>query len=155
MPQPPLVYSVRGFEALFPYTGTLGFTVCLSHPLFLLLDPYPNVGLPSLLLFSAFPFPNLITLIPTHANLLLLLISPPPSCLPFPPGFCQLLPCPVHHPPPHSPWSSCHHLAAHPLHLDCLSLCLLPVWMNISSLTPFCQTSIQLDFMAFLVIFSF
>ena len=30
VPQPPQVFSVRGFEALFPCTGTLGCTVCLA-----------------------------------------------------------------------------------------------------------------------------
>ena len=33
-------------------------------------------------------------------------------------------------------WSSSHCLAAHPLHPSCLSPPLLPVWMNVSSLTP-------------------
>ena len=35
-----------------------------------------------------------------------------------------------------STWSSSHHLAMHPLCPSCLSLPLLPVWMNVSSLTP-------------------
>ena len=33
-------------------------------------------------------------------------------------------------------WFSSHHLTAHPLHLGCPSLPLLPVWMDVSSLTP-------------------
>ena len=45
-PEPPQVFSVRGFEALFPCTGTLSCSVCLTPQLFLLVYPYPNVGLP-------------------------------------------------------------------------------------------------------------
>ena len=33
-------------------------------------------------------------------------------------------------------WTTSHHLAAHPLHLSCLSMPLLPVRMKFSSLTP-------------------
>ena len=42
----------------------------------------------------------------------------------------------VWEPPPCPPWSSSYHLAASPLHPGCLSLALLQVWMNVSSLTP-------------------
>ena len=38
--------------------------------------------------------------------------------------------------PPCLPWSSSHHLAVRPLHPGCPSPPLLPVWMNVSSLTP-------------------
>ena len=41
------VFSQR-FEALFPYTGTLGCKVCLAPELFLLVYLHGNVGLPSL-----------------------------------------------------------------------------------------------------------
>ena len=37
-------FSVRGFEALFPCTGTLGCVVCLAPQLFLLVYPHTNVG---------------------------------------------------------------------------------------------------------------
>ena len=40
--------------------------------------------------------------------------------------------CLVFQLPPHLPRSSSHCLAAHPLH----PACLLPAWMNVSSLTP-------------------
>ena len=40
--------SVRGFEALFPHTGTLGCTVCLALQLFLPVYLHVNVGLPHL-----------------------------------------------------------------------------------------------------------
>ena len=35
-PQPSQVFSVRGFEASFPLTGTLGCTVCFTPQLFLM-----------------------------------------------------------------------------------------------------------------------
>ena len=47
-PQPPQVFSVRGFEALFPCAGTLGCVVCLAPQLFLPAYPHTNVGPPVL-----------------------------------------------------------------------------------------------------------
>ena len=44
--------------------------------------------------------------------------------------------CPLHHPLPRPPWSSSHYLACESSQPSCLSLPLLPVWMNVSSLTP-------------------
>ena len=35
LPHPPQVFSVRGFDALFPSAGTLGCTVCLAPQFFL------------------------------------------------------------------------------------------------------------------------
>ena len=46
--QPPQVFSVRGFEALSPCSGTLGCMACLTPQLFLLVYPHANVGLPAL-----------------------------------------------------------------------------------------------------------
>ena len=43
--QSPHVFSVRGYEALFHHTGTLGCTVCLGPQLFLLVYVHTNVGL--------------------------------------------------------------------------------------------------------------
>ena len=43
----PQVFSVRGFEALFPHTGTLGCMVCLTPQLFLPVYLHANVGPPS------------------------------------------------------------------------------------------------------------
>ena len=43
-PQPPQVFSVRGFKALFVSTGTLGCTVYLVSQLFLLVYLHANVG---------------------------------------------------------------------------------------------------------------
>ena len=40
-PQPPQIFSVRGFEALFPHAGALGCTVCLTPQLFLPVYPGP------------------------------------------------------------------------------------------------------------------
>ena len=45
--QPPQVFSVRGFEALFPRTGTLGCAVCLAPQLFLPVYLHTNAGLPA------------------------------------------------------------------------------------------------------------
>ena len=45
--QLPQVFSFRGFEALFPRAGTLGFTVCLSPQFFLLVYLHADVGPPS------------------------------------------------------------------------------------------------------------
>ena len=42
--QPPQVFIVRGFEALFPHTGTLGFAVCLAPQVSLLVYLHANVG---------------------------------------------------------------------------------------------------------------
>ena len=46
LPQPPQVFTTRGFEALFPHIGILGCTVCLTPWLFLLVYLHANVGLP-------------------------------------------------------------------------------------------------------------
>ena len=46
LPQPPQIFLVRGFEALFPDVGTLGCVVYLLPQLFLLVYPHANVGLP-------------------------------------------------------------------------------------------------------------
>ena len=81
------VLAVRGFEALFLCTGTLGCVVCLAPQLFLPVYPHTNVGPP----------------------------SPPATASPT--------------------RSSSHSLAAFLLP-QCSSLPLLPVWMNIPSLTP-------------------
>ena len=43
-PQPPHIFSVRGFEALFPHAVTLGCVVFLAPQLFLLVYPHTNVG---------------------------------------------------------------------------------------------------------------
>ena len=51
LPQPPQVFSVRGFGALFPRTGTLGCGVCLAPQLFLLIYPPTNVGPRTLLMW--------------------------------------------------------------------------------------------------------
>ena len=45
--QPPQIFSFRGFEAVFPHTGTLGCMVCLSTQLFLPVYQHTNVGLPA------------------------------------------------------------------------------------------------------------
>ena len=42
--QPPQVFSFRGFEALFPCSGTLGYAVCLAPQLFHLVYLHANVG---------------------------------------------------------------------------------------------------------------
>ena len=42
--QPPQVFTVRGFEALFPRVGTLGCVVSLAPQLFLLVYLHENVG---------------------------------------------------------------------------------------------------------------
>ena len=46
-PQPPQVFTARGFEAFFSRAGSLGCVVCLA-PQFLLVYLHVNVGLPSL-----------------------------------------------------------------------------------------------------------
>ena len=43
-PQPPRVFSVRGFEALFPCTGTLGCVVYLAPQFILPIYPHVKVG---------------------------------------------------------------------------------------------------------------
>ena len=49
-PQPPQIFTVWGFEALFPHAGTLGCVACLIPQLFLPVYPHANVGLPTLVL---------------------------------------------------------------------------------------------------------
>ena len=44
LPQPPQIFTVRGFEALFPCAGTLGCTVCLASKLVLQVYLHVNVG---------------------------------------------------------------------------------------------------------------
>ena len=48
LPQHPQVFSVRGFEVLFPSTRTLGCAVCLIPLLFLLVYLHTKVGPPTL-----------------------------------------------------------------------------------------------------------
>ena len=48
LPQVPQFFSVRGIEALFPWAGPLGCTICLTPQLFLPVYPHANVGPPSL-----------------------------------------------------------------------------------------------------------
>ena len=47
-PQPSQVFTVRGFEALLPCSGTPGCVVCLTPQLFLPVYLHVNVGLPDL-----------------------------------------------------------------------------------------------------------
>ena len=44
---PSKIFSVGGFEALFPHTGTLGCVVCLAPQLFLPIYLHANVGPPT------------------------------------------------------------------------------------------------------------
>ena len=48
MLQPPEIFTVRGFEALFPHIGTLDCVICLTSQFFLLVYLHVNVGPPSL-----------------------------------------------------------------------------------------------------------
>ena len=77
-PQPLQVFSVRGFEVLFPCAGPLGCSVYLAPRLFLLVYLHLNVGPPSL---QAKPLQG-----PPAATLpwvlsAQLLVSAPPTCL--------------------------------------------------------------------------
>ena len=47
LPQPPQVFSIRGFEALVSCTGSLGCAVCLTPQLLLLAYLHTNVGPPT------------------------------------------------------------------------------------------------------------
>ena len=97
------------FEALFPRAGALGCAVCFAPHLFLRVYLHENVGPPT---------------------------PPVPPCF-----ICQLLPywpaaalpAPLHNLPPL--WV--HQLSCYESSLpSCSSPPLLPVWMNVSSLTP-------------------
>ena len=68
----------RGFEALFPCTGTLGCEVCLTPQLFLLVYLHTNVGLPALPA-TASPAPPAATLL--HVLSTWLRVSAPPTGL--------------------------------------------------------------------------
>ena len=103
----PQVFTARGFEALILHSGTLGWMVCLSPQLFLLVYPQVNVGLPGLPAATS----------PTQ--------------------------------------SSGPRLAISPVHPGCQSPPLLPVWMNVSSLTPWLLDFHAFGVVAILVIFCF
>ena len=57
--------------------------------------------------------------------------------------------CPFH---PTLRQSLSRHSNASPLHPGCPSPPLLPVWMNVYFLSPWCQTSLQFDFLSVLVV---
>ena len=73
----PQVFSIRGFMALFPHTGTLSFVVCLAPQLFLPVYPHTNVGL-SALPATSLPSPPAATVLhvlcPGSLSLSLLLV---------------------------------------------------------------------------------
>ena len=73
LPQPLQVFSVRGFETLFPHTGTLGSSVCFIPQLFLPVYLHTNVGPPAL---PAAISPSLLT-----AALPSLVLWPPAAAL--------------------------------------------------------------------------
>ena len=79
-PQPPQVFSVRGFEALFPHTGALGCAICLAPQLFLLVYPQANVGPPSPPA-AASPAPVLQMRFCCESSPPWLPVSIPPTCL--------------------------------------------------------------------------
>ena len=71
--QPPQVFSVRGFEALFLCIGTLRYVVWLAPQLSLLVYPHANVGPPA----TALPAPSsshCLAVCPFHPSC----PSPPP-----------------------------------------------------------------------------
>ena len=69
LPQSPQIFTVRGFEALFPHARTLGYVACLASHLFLPVYPHANVGPPS----------------PPAATLPALVLQPLPCCTSSPP----------------------------------------------------------------------
>ena len=79
------------------------------------------------------------------------------SCSPVVPPILHTCECGMPSPPTTilTMQSASHHLVVHPLCLGCPYLPLLPVWMNVSSLTLGCRTSIYLNFLAVLFVCSF
>ena len=79
-PQPPQVFTVRSFEALFPCAGTLGCAVCLAPQLFLLVYVHMDVELPGQ---PATASPTLVLWLPPchESSPRWLLISAPPTGL--------------------------------------------------------------------------
>ena len=77
--QPPQVFTARGFEALFPRPGTLGYMVCLASRVFLRVYPHANVG-PHGLPATTLPTP-ILQLPPCHRSSLpqLSIFAPPTS----------------------------------------------------------------------------
>ena len=55
--QSPQVFTVKGFEILFPCTGNLGCVVCLPPQLFLPVYLHKNMGLPALSAFTLWSSP--------------------------------------------------------------------------------------------------
>ena len=84
VPWPPQVFSVRGFEALFPGAGALGCIVYLALQLFLPVYPHTNVGL---LALPAATLPSLPARLVFHPQTCCesstpgLPVSAPPTCL--------------------------------------------------------------------------
>ena len=60
---PTVIFSVRGFEALFPLAGTLGCVICLTPQLLLLVYPHVIVGPPSP---PAAAFPHVLSALAAH-----------------------------------------------------------------------------------------
>ena len=76
--QTPQVFIAGGFEALFPWAGSLGCVLCLAPQLFLSVYPHANVGLPAL---PVLPRPVLQLLPCWVSSVSWLPISAPPTSL--------------------------------------------------------------------------
>ena len=67
-PELPQVFTLRGFEALFPRAGTLGCVVYLAPQLFLPVCPHANVGLRGLPATAFHPGCQSAPLLPVWVN---------------------------------------------------------------------------------------
>ena len=134
-PTPTGVFNQK-FEALFPpRTGALGCEVCFAPPPFILVYLCANVGPRGATHRSACP-------ILRHSDSSLLSLSVH-KCGAAGSASGQTA-CPIS---PTLRQSRSRHGHVSPLRCGCPSLPLLPVWINIYFLSPWCWTSLLLDFL--------
>ena len=122
------------FEALFPHAGALGCEVCFAPPPFVLVYLCTNVGSRSLLP-AALPAPFSATLSPALSVYLCANVGPQGLLV------VGLQACSSHTPPVSVPPRQCE--SSPPL---------LPVWMNVYFLFPWCRTPLLFDSLSVLVV---
>ena len=138
-PTPTGVFNQR-FEALFPCTGALGCEVCFAPRRFVQVYLCANVGPRGATRCSACP-----VLCHFESGPLGLSVH---ECRAAGSASGQTG-YPVR---PTLRQSRSRHSNESPLHPGCLSPPLLPVWMNVYFLFPWCQTSLPCDFPSVLVV---
>ena len=138
-PTPTGVFNQR-FEALFPRAGALGYVVCFAPcrlSWFVCARMWGLGVLP-----AALPAPFSATLSPALSVYLCANVGPQGLLV------VGLQACSSHTPSASLGPAT----ATSPLYPGCLSPPLLPVWMNVYFLSPWCRTSLPFDFLSVLVV---